>query len=86
MRCIRYIGFAAKTGQIEECMKARVTEEGVVIPKKFLKDIKEVEIRQEGDVVVVFPKRKEDALFKLGRNPILCNAPDASENLDEYIY
>ncbi len=67
-------------------MKARVTEEGVVIPKKFLKGVKEVEIRQEGDVVVVFPKSKEDSLFKLGRNPVACNAPDASENLDEYIY
>jgi virulence-associated protein VagC len=67
-------------------MKARVTEEGVVIPKKFLKGVKEVEIRQEGDVVVVFPKSREDSLFKLGRNPVPCNAPDASENLDEYIY
>ena len=67
-------------------MKARVTEEGVVIPKKFLKDVKEVEIRQEGDVVVVFPKSKADSIFKLGRNPVPCNAPDASENLDDYIY
>jgi virulence-associated protein VagC len=67
-------------------MKARVTEEGVVIPKKFLKGVNEVEIRQEGDVIVVYPKSKEDPLFKLGRNPIPCNAPDASENLDKYIY
>jgi hypothetical protein len=68
-------------------MKARVTEEGVVIPKRFLKKgVKEVEIRQEGDVVVVFPKDKEDPIFKLGRNPVPCNAPDASENLDQYIY
>ncbi|HST20447.1 MAG TPA: hypothetical protein VLR90_04990 [Blastocatellia bacterium] len=67
-------------------MKARVTEEGIVIPKKFLKGVKEVEIRQEGNVVVVFPKSKEDSIFKLGRNPVACNAPDASENLDKYIY
>ena len=67
-------------------MKARVTEEGVVIPKKFLKGVKEVEIRQEGNVVVIFPKSKEDSLSKLGRNPIPCNTPDASENLDEYLY
>jgi len=67
-------------------MKARVTEEGVVIPKKFLKGIKEVEIRQEGRIVVVLPKTKEDALFKIGSNPVPCNAPDASENLDNYLY
>jgi len=67
-------------------MKARVTEEGVVIPKKFLKGVKEVEIRQEGNVVVVLPKSKEDAVFKLGRNPVPCNTPDASENLDKYLY
>lgn len=67
-------------------MKAKVTEEGVVIPRKFLKGIKEVEIRQEGDLVVVFPKSREDAIFKLGNNPVACNTPDASENLDEYIY
>ena len=67
-------------------MKARVTEQGVVIPKKFLKGVKEVEIRQEGKVVVVVPKSKEDSLFKLGSRPVPCNAPDASENLDEYLY
>ena len=67
-------------------MKARVTEQGVIIPKKFLKGVKEVEIRQEGKVVVVVPKSKEDSLFKLGSHPIPCNTPDASENLDEYLY
>jgi virulence-associated protein VagC len=67
-------------------MKARVTEQGVVIPKKFLKGVKEVEIRQEGNVVVVVPKSKEDALSKFGRHPVPCNAPDASENLDEHLY
>ncbi len=67
-------------------VKVRVTEKGVVIPKRFLKGVKEVEIRQEGNVVIVFPKSKEDSLFKLGRNPIPCDTPDASENLDEYLY
>jgi len=66
-------------------MKARVTEDGIIIPKKFLKGVKEVEIRQEGNVVV-FPKTKEDSLSKVGRNPVPCNTPDASENLDKYLY
>ena len=67
-------------------MKARVTEEGVVIPKRFLKGIKEVEIRREGEVVVVLPKTRENALLRFGKNPVPCNAPDASENLDDYLY
>lgn len=67
-------------------MKARVTDEGVVIPKRFLKGVTEVEIRQEGQVVVVLPKSKEDSLFKLGSNPVPCSAPDASENLDKFLY
>lgn len=67
-------------------MKARVTEEGVVIPKKFLKGISEVEIRQEGEIVVVLPKTREDTASKLGKNPIRCNTPDASEDLDRYLY
>lgn len=29
---------------------------------------------------------KQDAIFNLGKNPIDCGAPDASENLDEYLY
>lgn len=67
-------------------MKARVTDEGVVIPKRFLKGVTEVEIRKEGQVVVVLPKSKEDSLSKFGRNPVPCGAPDASESLDEYLY
>jgi virulence-associated protein VagC len=67
-------------------MKARVTEEGIIIPKKFLKGVKEVEIRQQGNVVVVIPKTRENSLAMLGRNPVPCNTPDASENLDKYLY
>lgn len=29
---------------------------------------------------------KQDAIFNLGRNPVDCDAPDASENLDKYLY
>lgn len=29
---------------------------------------------------------KKDSIFNLGRNPVDCDAPDASENLDKYLY
>jgi virulence-associated protein VagC len=67
-------------------MKARVTEEGVVIPKKFLNGVSEVEIRLEGSVIIVIPKYKEDTIFKMGSNPVPCNISDASQNLDKYLY
>lgn len=67
-------------------MKAKVTDEGVVIPKSLLEGVEEVEIRKGRDVIVVVPVPREDPLFNLGTNPVACGAPDASENLDAYLY
>jgi len=67
-------------------MKAIVTEKGVLIPPKFLKGIKEVEIRKENNKIVIMPIFIDDPIFQLGKNPIVCNIPDASENHDKYIY
>jgi len=67
-------------------VRARVTEEGVLIPKKLLPGVEEVEIRQEQDVILVVPAAKDDPIFKLGSNPVSCGATDASENLDQYLY
>jgi virulence-associated protein VagC len=67
-------------------MKVKVTEAGVVIPKKFLVDVEEVEIRKEYDVIIVYPIRKTDPIFEFGTDPVACGAPDASENLDKYLY
>lgn len=41
-------------------MKAKVTEQGVVIPKKLLKGVGEVDIRKEDDLIVVIPTSKTD--------------------------
>ena len=67
-------------------MKAKVTEQGVVIPKKLLKGVGEVDIRKEDDMIVVIPTSKGDPIFKLGANPVLCKVPDASESPDRYLY
>jgi len=32
------------------------------------------------------PVGKEDPLYDIGRNPVKLGIPDASENLDKYIY
>lgn len=30
--------------------------------------------------------KREDSIFGLGKNPVKCDSPDASENLDSYLY
>jgi virulence-associated protein VagC len=67
-------------------MKAKVTEKGVVIPKEFLEGIEEVEIRKTDSMVVIVPTTKTDPILALGQHPVECDAPDASERHDQYLY
>lgn len=66
-------------------MKTKVTEQGVIVPKKFLKGIKEVEIRKDKGVILVVPVT-EDPIFALGSQPIADEITDASEQHDAYLY
>ncbi len=66
-------------------MKTKVTEQGVLVPKKYFKGIEEVEIRKENNSVVVVPMT-DDPILQLGRRPVSDNVEDASENHDQYIY
>ena len=66
-------------------MKPKVTEQGVLVPKKLLKGIKEVEIRKDNGVILVVPVM-EDPIFALGSQPIADDITDASENHDTYLY
>jgi virulence-associated protein VagC len=66
-------------------IKTRVTEQGVLVPKKFLKGIKEVEIRKNDSVILVVPVT-DDPIFALGSQPIEDEMSDASERHDAYLY
>ena len=66
-------------------IKTKVTEQGVIVPKRFLKGIKEVEIRKDKSVILVVPVTA-DPIFELGSQPIADEIEDASENHDTYIY
>lgn len=66
-------------------MKTKATEKGVLIPKRLLKGIKEVEIRKEDDLILVVPIT-DDPILRLCTKPISCDVEDASENHDSYIY
>jgi hypothetical protein len=72
-------------GDLEDVMKTKVTEQGVLVPKRYFKGIEEVEIRKENNLVVVVPVT-DDPILQLGRRPVSDDIKDGSENHDKYIY
>lgn len=66
-------------------MKTEVTEQGVNVPKHLLGEAKEVEIRQENNMILIIPL-SEDPILRFGKNPVRDEITDASVNHDEYIY
>jgi hypothetical protein len=67
-------------------MKAKVTKQGVLIPKKLLNGAKEVEIRRKKNLIVVVPSPEQDPIYKLGKNPVSTGLGNAAENHDQYLY
>jgi virulence-associated protein VagC len=67
-------------------MKAKVTKRGVMIPKKMLAGAEEVEIRSQDHRIVISPLSKSDPISNLGKQPVECGVPDASEHHDGYLY
>jgi len=70
----------------KEIMKIKVTEQGLVIPKEWLKGIDEVEIRQENNMIIVIATSQQDSIWDLGKNPVSCDIKDGSVNHDHYLY
>lgn len=51
-------------------MKAQVKNQGLLIPKKFLRGVQSAEIRWENSHIIVEPtKVKNDLVFGLGKKP-----------------
>jgi virulence-associated protein VagC len=68
-------------------MKAVVGANGVLIPRRMLRGIKEVQIRKDGRTIVVEPAPREaDPIFELGKTPVTAGVDDASEHHDRYLY
>jgi len=67
-------------------MKAKVTEQGINIPKEMLEGIDEVEIRRENGVILVVALTPHRSVFNIGKDPIEEDITDASVNHDRYIY
>ncbi len=67
-------------------MQAKVSEQGIVIPKDWLEGVDTVEIVREGNRIVLVPVVQDDPIWGLGTDPVTCGVTDASENLDLHLY
>lgn len=67
-------------------MKAMVARKGLLIPKKFLKGVREVKIRKDDNCITIIPVSADDPILQLGKHPVECNIRDAAEKHDDYIY
>jgi hypothetical protein len=67
-------------------MRTKVTENGVLIPKGWLKGIDEVDIQKAQNMIIVVPVPPDDPILNLGKQPIHLDVEDASVNHDRYLY
>lgn len=67
-------------------MKAKVTDQGVTVPRRLLGTAEEVEIREEEGRIVLIPLAQEDAILGLGLDPISTGTGDGSTAHDRYLY
>ncbi|MCI0424034.1 MAG: hypothetical protein L0312_33305 [Acidobacteria bacterium] len=65
-------------------MKARVTEQGVMIPRHFFPGVEEVEIRKDRNMILLVPIAG-DPILGLGREPVAGDLDDGSVNHDRYL-
>jgi hypothetical protein len=68
-------------------MKALVKNQGLLIPKKFLRGVQSAEIRWENSHIIVEPtKVKNDPVFGLGEKPGRSGAKTVSIDHDQHLY
>ncbi len=68
-------------------MKAVVGVTGILIPRRMLRGVKEVEIRKDGRNIVVEPAVPEsDPVFGLGEHPVRTGVDDGAEHHDAHLY
>jgi hypothetical protein len=68
-------------------MKAQVKNNGLLIPKKFLRGIQSAEIRWEKKHIIIEPtKIKDDPIFGLGSKPGRSGSKTVSVDHDKHLY
>jgi hypothetical protein len=67
-------------------MKVKVSESGLVIPRRLLKGVKEVEVRRQNGLLIIVPIHPKDPIFEIGKHPVKSGVSDGSVEHDKYIY
>ena len=67
-------------------MVAKVTKDGLLIPKSLLRGITAVEIRRHRNRITLLSTAGPDPIHNLGRKPVAAGRGDASTNHDAYLY
>jgi hypothetical protein len=67
-------------------MKAKVGDEGLLLPRDLFGGIEEVEIRRDDNVITITPSLEDDPILGLGKHPVTCGISDGSERHDQYLY
>jgi len=80
------MGSTIDNSQQEKVMRVKVTEQGVLIPKRLLEGSSEVEIHKHHKMILVLPAENQDPIFQLGMEPVQDDIDDASINHDRYLY
>ena len=68
-------------------MKVNVKKEGLLVPRKLLKGVKQADVTWENNRIVIRPTKIEaDPIFTLGSQPGHSGLKDASTHNDKYLY
>ena len=68
-------------------MKVSVKKDGLLIPKRLLKGVKQANVRKERGKIVVRPlPGAADPIFNLGKRPVKTGVADAAKQHDKYLY
>lgn len=66
-------------------MVAKVTKDGLLIPRSLLRGITTVEIRRRRDRITLLAPPGPDPIRKLGHKPVPAGCADAAANHDAYL-
>ena len=67
-------------------MNVTVTKEGLIVPTKLLKGIKQANVKWEKNKIIILPiKIDSDPIFSLGTHPGHSDQKDASVHHDKYL-
>ncbi len=67
-------------------MRIAVTEQGVLISREWLPDVREVDIQKDDDLIIVKPSLSRDPIQGLRVHPVECGSKDGSEHHDHSLY